>query len=187
MKKIGRRVSLREVLHDRSFETDEAPEVRDLSGILEARITVRPRRVKSGEKVRVCLSIQNTGERPIDLSFVAHEGPMLDLTVTGPDSDEVVYPPPNPPLIARPGPPYAVGLTLMPGGEVFHEAEWEATSRDWNLDVRSPVPIPLRGYESSVRPVGPLARGRYKIQVNAMFHYAGYGIEDPAGWLDVIG
>jgi hypothetical protein len=186
MKKISGKVLLREVLHDRSFEVDRAPEVRDLSGVLEASITVSPNRVKSGDKVLVNLSIKNASQLPINLSFVAHVGPMMDLTVTGPDSDGVVYPPPNPPLIARPGPPYSVGLTLMPGGEVFHDVEWEVVLREWTLDARSPVPIPLRGYESSTRPVGPLAPGRYGVQINAMFHYTGYGIEDPVGWFEVI-
>jgi hypothetical protein len=142
--------------------------------------------VKSGEIVSVNLSIKNTSEQPVELSFVAHQGPMMDLEVTGPDSDDPVYPPPGDPMIARPGPPYSIGVTLMPGGEIFHEAEWEVVRYDWNPGIMGPVPIPLRGYESSVHPVGPLAPGHYRIQVHAMFHYAGYGIEDPVGLLEVI-
>ncbi len=186
IKEIDGRISLREILHDRSFELDEPSEERDLSSILKAGISVSPHCVRSGEKILVNLSIKNEGDLPIDLSFTAHQGPMLDLTVTGPNSDELVYPSPNPAMIARPGPPYLVGLTLLPSGEVFHEAEWETVSHDWNPDVRGPVPIPLRGYESAVHPVGPLAPGLYRIQVNAMFHYAGYGIEEPLGLLEVI-
>jgi hypothetical protein len=169
-KEIDGRISLREILHDRSYEIDEVLEIRDLSGILEAKLAVSPNRVKSGAIVSVNLSIKNTGEQPVELSFVAHQGPMMDLEVTGPDSDDPVYPPPGDPMIARPGPPYSIGVTLMPGGE----------------GVMGPVPIPLRGYESSVHPVGPLAPGRYRIQVHAMFHYAGYGIEDPVGLFEVI-
>jgi autonomous glycyl radical cofactor GrcA len=186
-KEIKERTSLREILHDRSYETDEILEIRDLGGILEAKITVSPNRVESGEKVSVNLSIKNTSERPVSLSFIAHEGPMLDLKVTGPDSEDSVYPPPKPSMIARSGPPYSVGVMLMPGGEIFHESKWEAVRYDWSPDAMGPVPIPLRGYESAVRTVGPLAPGRYKIQIYAMFNYAGYGIEDPAGWLEVIG
>jgi hypothetical protein len=167
-KEIDGRISLREILHDRSYEIDEVLEIRDLSGILEAKLAVSPNRVKSGEIVSVNLSIKNTSEQP------------------GPDSDDPVYPPPGDPMIARPGPPYSIGVTLMPGGEIFHEAEWEVVRCDWNPGVMGPVPIPLRGYESSVHPVGPLAPGRYRIQVHAMFHYAGYGIEDPVGLFEVI-
>lgn len=186
MKKVSARTTLRDILYDRSFETDRKLELRDLRGVLEARVIVDPSRVKSWEEVSVCLSLRNLGELPIDLSFVAHEGPMMDLAVSGPDSDEMVYPPPNPPMISRPGPPYAIGLTLMPEGEIFHEAEWVAARYAWILDAGGPVPIPLRGYNSAVRPVGPLAPGRYMIRVNAMLHYAGYGIEDPVGLLNIV-
>jgi hypothetical protein len=186
LKEIKGRISLRDILHDRSFETDEVLEIADLSGILEAEIMVSPNRVKSGEKVSVNLSIKNSSDQPVDLSFVAHQGPMMDLEVTGPDSDEPVYPPPGDPMIARPGPPYSIGVTLMPGGEIFHESEWEAVRYDWSPDAMGPVPIPLRGYEHAVHKVGPLHPGRYKIQIFAMFNYAGYGIEDPAGLLEVI-
>ncbi len=185
-KEIKGRISLRGILHDRSFEIDEALEIRDLSGALKTGITVKPHRVKSGEIVIVNLSIKNTSEQPVILSFVAHEGPMMDLKVTGPDSYESVYPPPDEPMISRPGPPYSVGVTLMPGGEIFHESKWEVVRYDWHADVMGPVPIPLRGYGLAVLPVGPLAPGRYRIQVNAMFHYAGYGIEEPVGLLEVI-
>jgi hypothetical protein len=186
IKEIDGRISLREILNDRSYETDEVLEIRDLGGILEAKLTVSPNRVKSGEKVSVDLSIKNTSERPVSLSFVAHQGPMMDLEVTGPDSEDSVYPPPKPSMIARPGPPYSVGVTLMPGGEIFHESKWEAVRYDWSPDAMGPVPIPLRGYESAVQTVGPLAPGRYKIRIYAMFNYAGYGIEDPVGLLEVI-
>jgi hypothetical protein len=185
-KEIKERILLREILHDRSFEIDEALEIRDLSRALKTSITVEPRRARSGENVRVNLSIKNTGDQPVDLSFVAHQGPMLDLEVTGPDSDDPVYPPPGQPMIARPGPPYAVGVTLMPGGEIFHEAGWEALCYDWNDDAKGPVPIPLRGYKFAVRPIGPLNPGCYRIRINAMFHYAGYGIEEPVGLLEII-
>jgi hypothetical protein len=186
MKKVSEPTTLRDILHDRSFETERAPELRDLSGVLDARIIVDPERVKSGEKVSVRLSIRNLGKSPIELAFVAHEGPMMDLAVSRPDSDERVYPPPNPPMISRPGPPYAIGLALMPEGEILHEVEWVAARYTWILDGESPTPIPLRGYDSAVRPVGPLHSGRYAIRINAMFHYAGYGIEDPVGLLEVI-
>jgi hypothetical protein len=187
LKEIKGKISLHEVLHDRSFETVKTPVEQDLSDVIITRITASPSSVKSGESVLVRLSIKNAGDRPVDLSFVAHVGPMMDLDVTGPDSDELIYPPPNPPPIARPGPPYAVGLTLLPGGEVHHEAEWVASSYEWSPGLEGPVPIPLRGYESAVVPAGPLAPGHYRIQVNAMFHYAGHGIEEPVGLLEIIG
>jgi hypothetical protein len=185
MKEVTGRIPLKEVLHDRSFEVEKTPELQNLNGVVETRISVTPQSVKSGERVLVKLSIKNAGDRPVDLSFVAHVGPMMDLDVTGPDSDMLVYPPPNPPPIARPGPPYAVGLTLLPEGEVFHEAEWVASSYEWSPGLEGPVPIPLRGYASSVRPVGPLASGHYRILVRAMFHYAGYSLEEPVGLLEV--
>ncbi len=185
MREIKEKIALREVLYDRSFETETQSGVENLSDVLQAEISTRPSIVRSGEKVIVRLSIKNTGDLPVNLSFVAHEGPMMDLEVKGPDNDELVYPPPNPPPIARSGPPYAVGLTLYPGGEIFHEVEWLAARYQWDPGLEGPIPIPLHGYGTSVHPAGPLAPGRYSIQIYAMFHYAGHGIEEPVGLLDV--
>jgi hypothetical protein len=197
MIQIQEKVSLSEVLLNRIYEINESSkaEAKKLKEVLEAKITVSPNKVKSGESTNIRLSLKNTGSEPVDLFFVTHANQKINISVMNAETNEIIDPPtsPKPIYCERPGPPYRVGLTLMPGAEVYHELDWEAVRRGYGPAPVDPKqvdsvipPKPLRG-EEVVRTMGPLPPGRYKIHVHAQFYYDLHGIEKPFGEFEVVG
>jgi len=182
MKDVKGSAALSDVLTDRSFEDPAPVERLDLRGKLDASITVTPGAVRSGETVGVHLRLRNVSTRPLPLGFTAHSGPMIRMEVKGPGG--FVDPPPPPAPLMRPGPPYAIALTLHPGAEIVHETTWKSVRREW--DRREGV-APFPDGNGPFLEAGPLPPGRYEFRIQAMFHFEGGGLEPPVGVLDIVG
>jgi hypothetical protein len=179
MREVTGRVPLGEVLHDRSYEDPTPYEREDLSGKLEVSLTATPASGRPGDRIQVRLLFRNVSEAPIRLPFTAHSGPMMTLEVRGPEG----YFDPPLPKESRPrlGPPYAIAVSLHPGAEIVHEAEWRAVIRE--LDLPEGVPPPPGG--GPYRIVAPAPPGRYELRIQAMFHYEGFGLERPVAVVEI--
>jgi len=179
----GSSLDLRELLAQRACEVSEVPAAEDLSGRIRATIMVSPDRVLGGEAVTVRMSFRNVSNEPVDLYFTAHVGPMTAVMVTDEATGAPVFPPPDmPSTSSRPGPPYPVRGTVLPGGEIYREIRWEASEVEWLTDA-----LPRPHSMPPMRKTGPLPEGTYSVRMQSMFHFAGYGLEQPVARLQVLG
>lgn len=177
----GASIDLAELLALRECEVAKVPPASDLRGIIEPTITLSPERIGGGAVVAVRVSFRNVSDAPVDPYFTAHAGPMTRVTVTEETTGRPVFPPPNmPPSPFRPGPPFPVRGTVLPGGEIFREIRWESSAYEWDPDA-SPAPTSL----PPMRATGPLPRGTYLVRMEVMFHFAGYGLEQPVAHLEI--
>ncbi len=175
-------IDLAQLLVQRECEVSEVPSAQDLRGRIEPTISLLPERVAAGGTVVVRLSFRNVSDEPIDMYFTAHVAPMTRVTVADEATGTAVFPPPDMPESPfRPGPPYPVRGTILPGGEIYREISWEASKREWITDAL-PKPISL----PPMRTTGPLQPGTYLVRMQSMFHFAGYGLEQPVARLEVI-
>lgn len=158
-----------------------APGRRSLDKKVKFSMTVSPGPARSGQTVTVTAEFKNLTRRALDLHFVGHGGPMLDLKVTAED-DASVFPPPGPTprhaLLPMPGAPYPVRIRLEAGGKAVHEERWKVQAWEWGTKGGTPVRPPMRAG-------GKLKGGKYKISMRTMFDHDGHKLDKPEVWLTV--
>lgn len=160
----------------------------DVAAALGTRLEVTPARVEAGGEVELRAVLQNRGDRPLELPFVAHAGPMFVAGATDAGGRDVGDPEGPPPLaegeVYMPGPPSPVCITLAPGGEAHVAETWRAVQWRWAAGhdpTRPPSAEPAREVAA------PLPPGRYRLRLTTMLQArVPEEVAAPSAWVEVL-